>query len=282
MKLHGSIVLPGTPEQVWSLLTDSARMAKLLPGCERLEPDGPDRYKAAVKFAIAAISGKYAGTLEYAEKKPPKSLRIRINGKGVPGFMNGEGQLELAVKNGQTEVRYSGEAHVGGLVASVGQRMIEMAARRIVRQFFEGAAKELTSSVSAEIAPFESHPHQKEAPMATKISYVIKFVSDMNRAVKFYRDTLGLPLKFESPGWSEFVTGDVTLALHPASEKNPAGGVELGFTTGDLRKTYEDLKAKGVQFPMAPTKQDFGGLLAQFVDSEGGHCSLGEVQAAAG
>ncbi len=111
--------------------------------------------------------------------------------------------------------------------------------------------------------------------MAAKLSYVIKFVADMGRAVKFYRDTLGLPLKFQSPGWSEFSTGEITLALHPASPKNPAGAVELGFSTGDIKNTYEELKARGVQFPMPPTQQDFGGLLAQFVDSEGGHCSLG-------
>ena len=111
-----------------------------------------------------------------------------------------------------------------------------------------------------------------------KLSYVIKFVADMNRAVKFYRDVLGLPLKFESPGWSEFVTGETTLALHPASEKNPAGAVELGFTVADSQKFHQEMSAQGVQFSMfsmPPPKQDFGGLLAQFVDSEGGHCSVG-------
>jgi len=50
-----------------------------------------------------------------------------------------------------------------------------------------------------------------------KLNYVIKFVTDMGRAVRFYRDVLGFPIKFESPGWSEFVTGETTLALHPAS-----------------------------------------------------------------
>lgn len=54
----------------------------------------------------------------------------------------------------------------------------------------------------------------------TQFRYVIKFVTDMNKAVKFYRDTLGLQLRFESPGWSEFATGETTLALHPASDKN--------------------------------------------------------------
>jgi predicted enzyme related to lactoylglutathione lyase len=108
-----------------------------------------------------------------------------------------------------------------------------------------------------------------------KLSYVIKFVADMDRAVKFCRDVLGLHLKFQSSGWSEFVTGEITLALHPASEKNSAGAVELGFTVADIHKFHQDMRAKGVRFSMAPTEQDFGGLLAQFVDSEGGHCSVG-------
>lgn len=108
-----------------------------------------------------------------------------------------------------------------------------------------------------------------------KLTYVIKFVTDMDRAVKFYRDTLGLPLKFESPGWSEFATGETRLALHPASAKNPAEAVELGFTVADVEKFHAEMIARGVRFTMPPAKQDFGGVLAQFVDSEGGHCSVG-------
>lgn len=60
-----------------------------------------------------------------------------------------------------------------------------------------------------------------------KLTYVIKFVGDMDRAVAFHRDTLGLPLIFSSPGWSEFATGETKLGLHPASEENPPGTVEL-------------------------------------------------------
>ena len=109
-----------------------------------------------------------------------------------------------------------------------------------------------------------------------KMTHVIKFVTDMNRAVAFYRDVLGLELKFQSPGWSEFATGDTALALHPASLNNPAGTVELGFKVADLDKFYPELIGKGVRFSMPPTKQDFGGVLAEFVDSEGGRCSIGE------
>lgn len=110
--------------------------------------------------------------------------------------------------------------------------------------------------------------------MATTLSYIIEFVADMDRAIQFYRDVIGLPLKFQSPGWSEFATGEVTLALHPASERNPAGKLEMGFTVPNIAQFHADMAAKGVQFPMAPAKQDFGGMLAQFVDSEGAHVSV--------
>jgi len=110
--------------------------------------------------------------------------------------------------------------------------------------------------------------------MSAKLSHVIEFVADMDRAVRFYRDTLGLPLKFQSPGWSEFVTGETTLALHPASDANPAGKIELGFHVDDLKQWHTEMAAKGVQFPSPPKAQDYGGTLARIVDSEGSHVSV--------
>jgi carbon monoxide dehydrogenase subunit G len=149
VKLAGAVTLPASPAEVWSLLTDPARLARLLPGCERLDPDGPDRYKAAVKFGIAAISGKYAGTLAFAEKKSPHSLVLKIDGRGLPGFVQGEGRIALTPKGSDTELTYTGEAQVGGVIASVGQRMLEATARKIVRQFFDSAKAELASAKTA-------------------------------------------------------------------------------------------------------------------------------------
>jgi len=110
--------------------------------------------------------------------------------------------------------------------------------------------------------------------MSAKLSYIIEFVADMERAIKFYRDVIGLPLKFQSPEWSEFTTGEVTFALHHASQKNPAGRLEMGFNVADLQQFHLEMTGKGVSFTMPPAKQDFGGMLAQFVDSEGAHVSV--------
>jgi catechol 2,3-dioxygenase-like lactoylglutathione lyase family enzyme len=111
--------------------------------------------------------------------------------------------------------------------------------------------------------------------MAARLTYVMKFVADMDRAVQFYRDTLGLPLKFQSPGWSEFATGDVTLALHPANERKPAGSVELGFHMEGLERIHAQTAADGLRFVTAP-RREHGVLLASFLDSEGAECSASE------
>jgi hypothetical protein len=146
VKLEGRYTFSAAPADVWNLLTDPSRLEKCLPGCDRLVPDGPDRFKATVKFALAAISSAYAGRVELLDKKPPKSLRLRMEGKGAPGFVKAEGSVELSETRGGTELRYSGEAQVGGLIATVGQRLIESAARKIVAQFFDNAASQLQSS----------------------------------------------------------------------------------------------------------------------------------------
>jgi catechol 2,3-dioxygenase-like lactoylglutathione lyase family enzyme len=78
-----------------------------------------------------------------------------------------------------------------------------------------------------------------------KLSYVIGFVGGMNRAVKFYRDVLGFQLKFESPGWSEFVTGETKLALHPASQRNPAGAVSVGLHSSRCSRVSQGREREG-------------------------------------
>ena len=86
--------------------------------------------------------------------------------------------------------------------------------------------------------------------MAIKLGYAIHFVADMNRAVAFYRDTVGLELKFSSPEWSEFATGTTTLALHPASAENPAHRVcflrpTAGGSARDSRKRCRMRDSRG-------------------------------------
>src|SRR5439155_23715368 len=84
--------------------------------------------------------------------------------------------------------------------------------------------------------------------MFKKVDYVMVTVSDMNRSVEFYRDKLGIPMKFQSPDWTEFLTDGTTLALHgrgvpqqPSSQTDhKAGACTFGFSVAILDKTYAD------------------------------------------
>jgi len=116
--------------------------------------------------------------------------------------------------------------------------------------------------------------------MFTQMDYTMVIVSDMAKSVQFYRDTLGIPLKFESPEWTEFATGATTLALHgggvareyhdTGDQSKTAGSCSIGFNVEDVDKTYEDLKAKGVRFVMPPTRRDDQGIkLAVAIDPDG-------------
>jgi lactoylglutathione lyase len=116
--------------------------------------------------------------------------------------------------------------------------------------------------------------------MFTQIDYTMIIVSDMARSVEFYRDKLGIPLKFESPEWTEFQTGATTLALHgggvqqdrsaAGDPSKTAGTCSIGFNVEDVDKTYEELKARGIFFVMPPTQREGEGIkLAVCVDPDG-------------
>ncbi len=107
--------------------------------------------------------------------------------------------------------------------------------------------------------------------------YIVVYVSDMQRSTAFYRDVLGLSLKFTSPGWTEFNTGSTTIALHttgdqqlpPHQGRPPAGQAHLGFVVDDLQSVYEELKAQDVHFSLSPQKQPSGLTLAVLHDPDG-------------
>ena len=109
--------------------------------------------------------------------------------------------------------------------------------------------------------------------MAIKLAHLIKFVSDMDKAVAFHRDVLGLPLHFTSPEWSEFATGETSLALHPASEEHPAGTAMAGYLTDDLKGLYARRDRLGLTFVDEPA-QRHGALIGYFFDLDGAKCTI--------
>ena len=102
----------------------------------------------------------------------------------------------------------------------------------------------------------------------TTLVYAIKFVGDMDEAVRFHVADLGLALRFQSPEWSELDTGQTTLALHAASPENAAGTCQLGFRVDDVDAFYAACVARGVTGISAPVDLH-GQRLAKLRDPDG-------------
>jgi carbon monoxide dehydrogenase subunit G len=147
MKLEGSYVVPAPRQTVWDAFLDPAYLKQAIPGCEKLEAIGPDEYKATMKIGVGGVKGTFEGKVKLVEKKPPESYTMAVDGSGGPGFIRGGTLITLTdAEGGGTRVAYSADVQIGGLIASVGQRMLGGVAKMMADKFFGKMADLLKSA----------------------------------------------------------------------------------------------------------------------------------------
>jgi len=142
MKVQGDFLLPLDQQAAWNLLLDAGVLARAMPGCESLLPTGPDQYDMRMKIAVSSIRGLFGGQVRIEDKNPPASYRLVLQGEGKLGHLRGAGLLALSGEAESTRVRYDGEVQIGGLIASVGERMLDLTAKMMIRRFFGALEKE--------------------------------------------------------------------------------------------------------------------------------------------
>ncbi len=150
MKLEGEYTFEAPRDIVWDVLLDPQLLARVLPGCEGLDPLGNDQYKAVLKIQIGPVQGVFEGTVTLLDINKPDSYRMDINGKGAPGFVKGIGAVRLETQGSTTTMHYEGDAQVGGRIASVGQRLLESSAKALVRQSLEGITAQVQARKEAQ------------------------------------------------------------------------------------------------------------------------------------
>jgi carbon monoxide dehydrogenase subunit G len=136
MEISGSYAFNAPPDRVWALLMDPAVISSCIPGCERFEPDGDDRYNVTLTVGLAAITGTYNGTVVLTEKISHTSYRLIVEGQGRAGFVKGSSAIALRADGATTAVDVTGSVQTGGAIARVGQRLIGSVARMMMDRFF--------------------------------------------------------------------------------------------------------------------------------------------------
>jgi carbon monoxide dehydrogenase subunit G len=136
MEISGSYTFNAPPDRVWTLLMDPAVLSSCIPGCDRFEPDGEDRYTVTLTVGLAAITGTYTGNVVLVDKVPPASYRLIVEGQGRPGFVKGSSAIALRPEGAATVVEVTATVQTGGAIARVGQRLIGGVAKMMLDRFF--------------------------------------------------------------------------------------------------------------------------------------------------
>ena len=137
MIIEGSYALDAPRERVWEVLLDPKIIAQCMPGCESMREVAPDQFETVMKVGVASVKGTYKGKVRITDKNPPLHYVISGEGQGGPGFMRGDLAIDLEEQDGKTLLRYRADPQVGGLIAAIGQRMLNGVAKMMVEQFFK-------------------------------------------------------------------------------------------------------------------------------------------------
>jgi carbon monoxide dehydrogenase subunit G len=141
MKIEATYSVKAPQEKVWALLQDRQALAKCIPGCDALEPVGPSSYVATIRVGIAAVKGTYRAAVQLIDPRPMNEYHLRVEGQSGANYVKGEALIRLSANGGQTRVIVSGQAELGGSLASVGQRLAPGVAKLLMSQFFNHLKK---------------------------------------------------------------------------------------------------------------------------------------------
>ena len=136
MKLSGSYQINLEKQKVWEALNDPNILKESIPGCEEFNKDSDTKFTATAKNKIGPFNASFTGNIELKDINPPNSYTIVGSGNSPVGFASGEADVKLEENENGTKLIYEVEANVGGKIAQVGSRLIDMTAKKMADTFF--------------------------------------------------------------------------------------------------------------------------------------------------
>ena len=177
MKLSGSYQINLEKQKVWEALNDPEILRKSIPGCEDFKKDSETEFTATATNKIGPFNASFTGNIELKEINAPHSYVIEGSGNSPVGFASGEAKVKLEDSEGGTKLIYEVEANVGGKIAQVGSRLIDMTAKKMADIFF--------GNFSDLISPEKNSPETDSKPELEKkeINSDNNFITKTNKKI---------------------------------------------------------------------------------------------------
>ena len=174
MKLSGSYQINLIKQKVWQALNDPNILQKAIPGCEEFTKDSETKFTAKATNKIGPFNASFTGEIELKDLDPPNSYKILGSGNSPVGFASGEASVRLENSEDGTKLIYEVQAIVGGKIAQVGSRLIDMTAKKMVDIFF-GKFSELISPEDIENKVVKKNTNKKIFYIIIPIAIAILF-----------------------------------------------------------------------------------------------------------
>jgi hypothetical protein len=139
MQLTNQQTLPVAQAQAWEALNDISLLQQAISGCEGITPIGENQYELLVLATVGPVKAKFKGKLQIENLQPPTAYLLRFEGQGgAAGHGKGTAEVRLeATGPRETVLHYTAHATVGGKIAQLGSRLVDMAAQKMATEFFE-------------------------------------------------------------------------------------------------------------------------------------------------
>ena len=130
-------------KDVWSALHDVKILTKAIPGCRSMTAVGDNSYVVALSLGVAAVKGEYEGRVKVTDDQMLVHYVIEGDGKGAPGFVKLRMDCWFVSQTAGTLMKWKCDAAVGGLIASIGGKVLSGISKFMAQQFFRVFKEEL-------------------------------------------------------------------------------------------------------------------------------------------
>jgi carbon monoxide dehydrogenase subunit G len=165
MEMKGEQLVPASQQATWDALNDPQVLKACVPGCESIDPTGPNEYQVLMVARVGPVSAKFKGKLTLSDIQPPRSYAIAFEGQGgAAGFAKGGAQVRLSPEGAATKLAYDVKANVGGKLAQIGSRLVDAAAKKVADDFFRNFNERFAAPPGATHDAQEEHGDHDHHP----------------------------------------------------------------------------------------------------------------------
>ena len=138
MKFAGTVDIAAPRDRVWAFVIDPNQVGQCGPGVESIEVVDATHFKATAKVGIGFISARFVVNLEMADQQPPDRAVIKAHGQAPGSAVDATASMTLSdTPTGGTRMDWDADVTISGSLASLGGRLIEGTANKMIGHTFD-------------------------------------------------------------------------------------------------------------------------------------------------